>query len=57
MLVAEFEMKDMGLMLYYLGLEEAWGNISGERKVYHHIFAEIWNDGFQAHDYSYDHQS
>ena len=38
-------------------MAETWGDIFGARKVYHQIVAEIWDDGFQAHDYSYDHQS
>ena len=36
---------------------ETWGDIFGARKIYNQVVAKIWDDGFQAHDYSYDHQS
>jgi len=35
---------------------ETWGDLFGVRKVHHQVIAEIWDDGFQADDYSYDHQ-
>ncbi len=38
-------------------MAKSWGDIFGARKVYHQVVVEIWDDGFQAHDYSYDHQS
>jgi len=33
-------------------MAKAWANISGARKVFHQVVAEIWDDGFQAHDSS-----
>jgi len=38
-------------------MEEICGNLFGARKVYNQVVAEIQYDGFQAHDYSHDHQS
>lgn len=38
-------------------MEEPWGNLFGAKNVYNQVVAEIQYDGFQAHDYSHDHQS
>lgn len=38
-------------------MEKYLGDLFGARKLHYQFVAEIWDDGFQAHDYNYDHQS
>ena len=53
-LAAEFEMKDLGMMHYFLGLE-VWQKPSeimlSQGKYVVEIFEEIWDDGLQIHVY------
>ena len=60
MLETEFEMKDLELIHYYLGLE-VWkkpGEIYlGQGKYIIKLLQKFGIDGFQAHDYSHEHQS
>ena len=58
-LAAEFNMKDMGLMHYFLGLE-VWqknGEIFlGQRRYPTNFFEEIQNVGLQTHGNTHDYQ-
>lgn len=60
MLAEKFEMKDHGLMHYYLGLE-VWQKpveiYLGQGKYIIKNVTKVWYDGFQAYDYSHDHKS
>lgn len=52
-LASEFEMKDLGLMHYFLGLE-VWqnpGEIFPSRKIFCEDIGKIWDGGLQACDY------
>ena len=55
-LATEFEMKDLGMMHYFLGMEE-WQNADGislgQGKYAIEILKEVWDDGIQGHDHTY----
>ena len=51
-LAAEFEMKDLGMMHYFLGME-VWKNADGIFLGQGKYAVEIWDDGLQGHDHTY----
>ena len=44
-LVAKFEMKDLGLMDYFLGLAETWQDFPFSRKIHCEASRKIWYGG------------
>jgi hypothetical protein len=55
-LAFEFDMKYLGLMHYYLGLEVWQKRIPWTRKVCNKDSSKVWNDGLKIHGDSYDHR-
>jgi len=51
-LAAEFEMKDLDMMHYFLGIE-VWQNLPGTREVCSRDPEEVQDDGLQGHDHTY----
>ena len=51
-LAAEFEMKDLDMMHYFLGME-VWQNIRGTREICSRDLEEVQDDGPQDHDHTY----
>ena len=51
-LAVEFEMKDLDMMHYFLGME-VWQNIPGTREVCSRDPEEVQYDGLQGHDHTY----
>ena len=51
-LVSEFQMKDLDMMHYFIGME-VWKNIPGTREVCSRDPKEVQNDGLQGHDHTY----
>ena len=55
-LATEFEMKDLGMMHYFLGME-VWQNVDGislgKREVCSGDHKEVWDDGMQGHGHTY----
>ena len=49
-LVAEFEMKDLDMMHYFLGMEVCQ-NLPGTREVCSRYPEEVQDDGMQGHDH------
>ena len=56
-LAMDFEMKYLGMMHYFLGME-VWQNVDGislgQREVCSRDPEEFWDDGLQVHDHTYD---
>ena len=55
-LAAEFEMKDLGMMHYFLGMEvwqSADGIFLGQGKYGSRDPEEFWDDGLQGYDHTY----
>ena len=53
-LAAEFEMKDLGMMHYFLGME-VWQSTDGlpwTREVCSRDPEEVWDDGLQGYDHT-----
>ena len=51
-LVSEFEMKDLDMIHYFLGME-VWQNLLGTREVCSRDLEEVQDDGLQGHDHIY----
>ena len=51
-LAAEFEMKDLDMMHYFLGME-VWNNLHGTKEVCSRDPKEVHDDGLQGHDHIY----
>ena len=55
-LAAEFEMKYLGMMHYFLGMEvwqnRGW-NLHRTREVCSRDPEEVWDDGLQGHNHTY----
>ena len=51
-LVSEFEMKDLDIMHYLLGME-VWLSLPGTREVCSRDTEEVWDDGLQIHGHTY----
>ena len=51
-LAAEFEMKDLDMMHYLLGME-VWHNLPGKREVCSRDPEEFRDDGLQGHGHTY----
>ena len=51
-LATEFEMKDLDMMHYFLGME-VWQNIPRTREVCSRDPEEVQDDGMQGHDHTY----
>ena len=51
-LVAKFEMKDLDMMHYFLGME-VWKNHPGTREVCSRDPEEIWDDGLEGINHIY----
>ena len=51
-LAAEFEMKDLDMMHYFLGIE-VWQNLPRTREVCSRDPEEVQDDGLQGHDHTY----
>ena len=56
-LVAKFEMKDFGMMHYFLGIiggvAECGWNLPWTREVCNRDLEEVWDDGLQGHSHTY----
>ena len=51
-LAAEFEMKDLDMMHYFLGMK-VWQNLYGTIEVCSRDPEEVQDDGLQVHDHTY----
>ena len=55
-LATEFEMKDLGMMHQFLGME-VWQSADGiflrQREVCSRDLEEVWDDGMQSHGHTY----
>ena len=55
-LSAKFEMKDLDMMHYFLGME-AWKNLLGTRQVCSRDPEEVQDDGLHDHTYGIKHEA
>ena len=51
-IVVEFEMKELDMMHYFLGME-VWQNLPGTREVCSRDPEEVHDDGLHDHDHTY----
>ena len=51
-LAAEFKMKDLDMMHYFLGMD-LWKNLLGTREICSRDLEEGRDDGLQGHDHTY----
>ena len=51
-LAAEFEMKDLGMMHYFISME-AWQNIPRTRELCNRDPEEVQDDGMEGHEHTY----
>ena len=50
---AKFEMKDLHMMHYFLGMKVCKWNLPWTKEVCSGDFEDVWDDGMQGHDYTY----